>query len=90
MKASKISQEKKYEHLSPFELRNKLIAMAQTHHERTMLNAGRGNPNRVALTPRHGFFQFGLFSLEESERKLHRHDLGTVLCGRPTRSDTVE
>lgn len=41
----KISEEKKYEALSPFELKNKLIEMAQTHHERTMLNAGRGNPN---------------------------------------------
>jgi aspartate 4-decarboxylase len=33
-----------------------------------MLNAGRGNPNFLATTPRHGFFQFGLFAMTESER----------------------
>jgi len=72
----KVSEEKKYEHLSPFELKNKLIQMAQTHHERMMLNAGRGNPNWVAITPRQGFFQFGLFALGESQRKPHRPSLG--------------
>ena len=69
-------EEKRYEGLSPFELKNKLIEMSQTHHERMMLNAGRGNPNWVAITPRHGFFQFGLFALLESERKPHRAALG--------------
>lgn len=72
----KISEEKRYEQLSPFELKNKLIQMAGTHHERMMLNAGRGNPNWVAITPRQGFFQFGLFALEESQRKPHRPGLG--------------
>ncbi|MFH1995441.1 MAG: bifunctional aspartate transaminase/aspartate 4-decarboxylase [Candidatus Omnitrophota bacterium] len=70
------SEEKRYEGLSPFELKNKLIQIAQTRHERMMLNAGRGNPNWVAITPRHGFFQFGLFALEESQRKPHRPGLG--------------
>ena len=69
-------QEKKYEGLSPFELKNKLMEMAQSHHERIMLNAGRGNPNWVATEPRHGFFQLGLFALEESQRKPHRTGLG--------------
>ncbi|MDP8263860.1 MAG: bifunctional aspartate transaminase/aspartate 4-decarboxylase [Candidatus Aceula lacicola] len=72
----KISEEKKYEHLSPFELKNKLIEMSQVHQERMMLNAGRGNPNWVATTPRHGFFQFGLFALSESQRNPHRPELG--------------
>ncbi len=72
----KAFEEKKYEHLSPFELKNKLIQMSQTHHERMMLNAGRGNPNWVAMTPRHGFFQLGLFALDESQRKPHRPGLG--------------
>ena len=76
--ASQRSQEKKYEGLSPFELKNKLIQMAQTHHERMMLNAGRGNPNWVAITPREGFFRFGLFALEESQRKPHRPMLGST------------
>ncbi|NQT90246.1 MAG: bifunctional aspartate transaminase/aspartate 4-decarboxylase [Candidatus Omnitrophica bacterium] len=68
--------EKKYEGLSPFELKNKLISMAESHHERMMLNAGRGNPNWVAITPRQGFFQLGLFAIEESERISHRPDFG--------------
>ncbi len=72
------SEEKRYEGLSPFELKNKLISMAQTHHERMMLNAGRGNPNWVAITPREGFFHLGLFALEESQRDPHRPGLGTV------------
>ena len=32
-------EEKKYEVLSPFELKNKLISMARTRDEKTMLNA---------------------------------------------------
>jgi len=74
----KVTEEKRYEHLSPFELKNKLIQMAGTNHERMMLNAGRGNPNWVAITPRHGFFQLGLFALGESERKVHRPGLGST------------
>ena len=62
----KPSEEKLYEKLSPFELKDKLIKIAKTHQERMMLNAGRGNPNWVAVTPRFSFFQLGLFALEES------------------------
>ncbi len=58
----------KYDHLSPFEVKDKLIELAQSHHERMMLDAGRGNPNWVTTTPRHGFFQLGLFALSEAER----------------------
>ena len=56
--------------LSPFEVKNTLIAQAQSHSERMMLNAGRGNPNWVATVPRHGFWQLGLFAMKESERFL--------------------
>lgn len=69
-------EEKKYENLSPFELKNKLIDMARTSHERLMLNAGRGNPNWVAVVPRQGFFQLGLFAVAESQRNPHRPRLG--------------
>jgi len=62
------STEKKYESLSPFELKNKLMQMAQNNHTRMMLNAGRGNPNWLAVTPRAGFFLFGQFALKEAER----------------------
>ena len=53
--------------LSPFELKDALIQVAR-ESDRLMLNAGRGNPNFLATTPRHGFFQFGLFGMTESER----------------------
>ena len=72
----KRSEEKRYEGLSPFELKNKLIQMAKTRGERMMLNAGRGNPNWVAIAPREGFFQLGLFALQESQRRPHRPGLG--------------
>ncbi|EKE01583.1 MAG: hypothetical protein ACD_21C00095G0004 [uncultured bacterium] len=72
----KTSEEKRYESLSPFELKNKLIQMANTNHERMMLNAGRGNPNWLALEPRLGFFLFGGFALEEAQRVLIRPGFG--------------
>ena len=66
----KVAEEKAYEVLSPFELKNKLIQMAESSHERMMLNAGRGNPNWVAVVPREGFFKLGMFALEESQRQM--------------------
>jgi aspartate 4-decarboxylase len=69
------SDEKQYELLSPFELKNKLIDMASTHQERMMLNAGRGNPNWVATMPREAFFLLGTFALEEAHRVLSRYGL---------------
>jgi len=70
------TEEKRYEALSPFELKNKLIQMAKGRGEKTMLNAGRGNPNWVTMIPRKGFFQFGLFAVSESERIKHLPRLG--------------
>ncbi|WP_035060746.1 bifunctional aspartate transaminase/aspartate 4-decarboxylase [Andreprevotia chitinilytica] len=52
--------------LSPFELKDVLIKAASSQN-RSMLNAGRGNPNFLATIPRHGFFQFGLFAMTEAE-----------------------
>ncbi|MGY8524321.1 bifunctional aspartate transaminase/aspartate 4-decarboxylase [Paracidovorax citrulli] len=54
--------------LSPFELKDELIQKAGSVTNRLMLNAGRGNPNFLATTPRHGFWQLGLFAMIESER----------------------
>ncbi len=79
----KPKEEKKYEGLSPFELKNKLIKIAKSHHERVMLNAGRGNPNWVATTPRSGFFEFGIFAVEESLRVVDRSSVG----GAPQKQD---
>jgi len=53
--------------LSPFELKDALMQRAAQSNQ-LMLNAGRGNPNFLATTPRHGFFQFGLFAMTEAER----------------------
>jgi aspartate 4-decarboxylase len=65
-------EEKLYESLSPFELKNKLIKMAKSNQELMMLNAGRGNPNWLALEPREGFFLFGQFALEEAKKVIIR------------------
>jgi hypothetical protein len=65
------------EELSPFELKNELIALAAEHTRRsadTMLNAGRGNPNWVATTPRDAFFLLGQFAMTESRRAWHEFD----------------
>lgn len=61
-------KERYYEKLSPFELKNKLIELATDRSERMMLNAARGNPNWIALEPRHAYMQLGLFALGESEK----------------------
>jgi aspartate 4-decarboxylase len=57
----------KLANLSPFELKNSLIEIAQSRSDRVMLNAGRGNPNFLATLPRYAFFQLGLFAAQESE-----------------------
>ena len=52
------SYARKMETISPFELKNKLIDMADESIKKiahTMLNAGRGNPNWIATEPREAF-----------------------------------
>ncbi|WP_327092836.1 bifunctional aspartate transaminase/aspartate 4-decarboxylase [Nonomuraea sp. NBC_01738] len=63
--------EKRWESLSPFELKNELIDLAGDNQKKnalTMLNAGRGNPNWIATEPREAFYLLGSFSLAESRR----------------------
>ena len=65
------SFEREMERISPFELKNRLIEMADESIRRmmrTMLNAGRGNPNWVATLPREAFFMLGQFALMECRR----------------------
>jgi aspartate 4-decarboxylase len=68
---------RKYESLSPFELKDDLIKLAKdpesTH---VFLDAGRGNPNWIATTPREAYFLFGRFGIEESKRVWDEPDLG--------------
>lgn len=59
--------------LSPFQLKDELIRYARTESASSaathkFLNAGRGNPNWIATTPREAFFLLGQFGLAESKR----------------------
>ncbi len=74
-----LEQEKEFEKLSPFELKDKVIHVAgdtAQHSARAMLNAGRGNPNWIATTPRDAFFTLGGFAIEEAKRAWDLPDLG--------------
>ncbi len=62
---------RKFEALSPFEIKDELIKLAKTNSRTTQsafLNAGRGNPNWVATKAREGFFLLGQFAITESKR----------------------
>jgi len=70
--------EQSYEAISPFEFKNELIKLAEQTEKKTtraMLNAGRGNPNWIAATPRAAFFALGQFALQESRRVWDEGDL---------------
>lgn len=70
--------EKIYGKISPFEFKNKLINLAEGQREKsahTLLDAGRGNPNWTAATPREAFFMFGMFAVEETRRVWNDGDL---------------
>ena len=67
--------------LSPFQLKDELIRYAKDHTRsksatHKFLNAGRGNPNWVATTPRDAFFRLGQFALTESKRVWDETDFG--------------
>ncbi|HEY9332254.1 MAG TPA: bifunctional aspartate transaminase/aspartate 4-decarboxylase [Streptomyces sp.] len=72
--------------LSPFELKDKFITIAQSEQSdkpgqkgktiRTMLNAGRGNPNWVATGPREAYHALGYFAIAESRRVWTADNLG--------------
>ena len=71
---------KTFESLSPFEIKDELIKLAKKSSHLTQsafLNAGRGNPNWIATTPREGFFLLGQFAITESKRVMdHAAGLG--------------
>lgn len=62
--------------LSPFELKDRLIAIASSDAQKLMLNAGRGNPNFLATLPRWAFLSLGDFALREAERSYSYLDSG--------------
>src|SRR6187200_3582749 len=62
---------RKFQALSPFEIKNELIELAKEASKTTQsafLDAGRGNPNWISTTPREGFFLLGQFAIIESKR----------------------
>lgn len=70
--------ERVYGQISPFELKDRLISLAKDQSKksaRTLLDAGRGNPNWIAATPREAFFTFGLFAVDETRRVWNQQDL---------------
>jgi len=65
-----------FESLSPFEIKDELIKLAKKTSRTTQsafLNAGRGNPNWIATTPREGYFLLGQFAISESKRVMEHH-----------------
>jgi len=78
-----------YGKVSPFELKDKLISYASEAREsgtRMLLDAGRGNPNWTASTPRDAFFTFGHFAVEETRRTY----CDGALAGMPQKSGIAE
>lgn len=76
--------EKQLETMSPFEIKNRLIEMAQDDAHKstaTFLNAGRGNPNWIATVPREAFFLLGKWAIGECRRT---KDYGNGIVGIPS------
>ena len=85
--AEKESVEPRLQALSPFELKNELIKLAEAKARRstaTFLNAGRGNPNWIATTPREAFFLLGQWALQECRRSA---DKPVGVAGTPDPAD---
>ena len=68
-----------YGKISPFEFKNKLIDLAKDRKSaHILLDAGRGNPNWTASTPRDAFFTFGHFAVSETKRTFKSCDLAGI------------
>lgn len=73
--------EKRLESMSPFEIKNTLISLAERDARcstSTFLNAGRGNPNWLLSYPRKAFFLLGDFAMEEADRVKYDDEWGIV------------
>ncbi len=74
----------KFENLSPFQIKDELIKLAQKEARQMALpylNAGRGNPNWIATKAREAFFLLGQFAMTEAQR--HRNEPEVGLAGMP-------
>ncbi|SEW54004.1 aspartate 4-decarboxylase [Chitinophaga arvensicola] len=68
-----VAEQRALQKLSPFELKNTLISLAQDTAQKSieiMLNAGRGNPNWTASIPREAYFLLGQFGITECRRNI--------------------
>ena len=74
MNLQKDELRKVYGQISPFEFKDKLIRLAKANND-DILDAGRGNPNWTASTPREAFFTFGQFAIKETQRTWCKDDL---------------
>lgn len=73
--------EESYEKVSPFEIKNKLISMAEKEAQSTasaFLNAGRGNPNWLLSLPRKAFFLLGEFAMQQADIVQYDEAMGIV------------
>ncbi len=80
------AQQKALLKLSPFELKDELIKLAQVaEHDQVaqFLNAGRGNPNWICTTAREAFGTLLSFGIEESRRGVTIPDLGKMITKDP-------
>lgn len=78
--------ERKMSEISPFELKNILIELADESARKSthiMLNAGRGNPNWISTVPRDAFFLLGQFGMEECRRTTEFEEEGVGIAGIP-------
>jgi aspartate 4-decarboxylase len=69
--------------LSPFELKDELIHLAQEAERdevAAFLNAGRGNPNWICTTPRDAFATLLRFGIDESRRGTTIPDFGRKIA----------
>lgn len=86
MKNNENEFEKRLEKMSPFEIKNRLIAYAEEDSRKSahsFLNAGRGNPNWISTVPREAFFLLGTFAITECRRTMNLDEID--LAGLPTK-----
>lgn len=86
MKNEEKELEKRLEKMSPFEIKNRLIAFAEEESKKSshlFLNAGRGNPNWINTVPREAFFLIGTFAISECRRTLDLEEID--LAGLPVK-----
>lgn len=77
-----IEMERIYGKVSPFELKNNLLKLAENESRKSshiLLDAGRGNPNWTAVSAREAFFALGQFSAHIARNSWKNVD--ETLCG---------